>query len=107
MSEQIQAKLTSRAGVAMMLQGVKASGAVKGRLLVMSLEQSYRNTSDTNTEITYTFPLPFGAVLLEVEVELNGEQLKGEVTAKSTARARYEAAISTGNTGIAGGTHCR
>ena len=100
MSEQIQAKLTSRAGVAMMLQGVKASGAVKGRLLVMSLEQSYRNTSDTNTEITYTFPLPFGAVLLEVEVELNGEQLKGEVTAKSTARARYEAAISTGNTGI-------
>ena len=29
----------------MMLQGVKASGAVKGRLLVMSLEQSYRNPS--------------------------------------------------------------
>ncbi len=100
MSEQIQAKLTSRSGVAMMLQGVKASGAVKGRLLVMSLEQSYRNPSNTNTEITYTFPLPFGAVLLEVEVELNGEQLKGEVTAKSTAKSRYEAAISTGNTGI-------
>lgn len=100
MSEQIQANLTSRDGVAIMLQGVKASGAVKGRLLVMSLEQSYRNPSNTNTEITYTFPLPFGAVLLEVEVELNGEQLKGEVTAKSTARARYEAAISTGNTGI-------
>lgn len=100
MSEQIQAKLTSRDGVAIMLQGVKASGAVKGRLLVMSLEQSYRNPSNTNTEITYTFPLPFGAVLLEVEVELNGEQLKGEVSAKSIARARYEAAISTGNTGI-------
>ena len=100
MGQQSQANMISRIGAELMLQGVKASGAVKGRLLVMSLEQSYRNTSDTNTEITYTFPLPFGAVLLEVEVELNGEQLKGEVTAKSTARARYEAAISTGNTGI-------
>lgn len=100
MGQQSQANMISRIGTELMLQGVKASGAVKGRLLVMSLEQSYRNTSDTNTEITYTFPLPFGAVLLEVEVELNGEQLKGEVTAKSTARARYEAAISTGNTGI-------
>ena len=83
----------------MMLQGVKASGAVKGRLLVMSLEQSYRNPSNANTQITYTLPLPFGAELREVEVELEGEQLKGEVTAKSTARSRYEAAISTGNTG--------
>ena len=100
MGQHSQANMISRIGTELMLQGVKASGAVKGRLLVMSLEQSYRNTSDTNTEITYTFPLPFGAVLLEVEVELNGEQLKGEVTAKSTARARYEAAISTGNTGI-------
>jgi Ca-activated chloride channel family protein len=100
MGQQSQANMISRIGTDLMLQGVKASGAVKGRLLVMSLQQSYRNTSDTNTEITYTFPLPFGAVLLEVEVELNGEQLKGEVTAKSTARARYEATISTGNTGI-------
>jgi Ca-activated chloride channel family protein len=100
MGQQSQANMISRIGTELMLQGVKASGAVKGRLLVMSLEQSYRNTSDTNTEITYTFPLPFGAVLLEVEVELNGEQLRGEVTAKSTARARYEAAISTGNTCI-------
>ena len=100
MGQQSQANMISRIGAELMLQGVKASGAVKGRLLVMSLEQSYRNTSDINTEITYTFPLPFGAVLLEVEVELNDEFLKGEVTAKNTARARYEAAISTGNTGI-------
>ncbi len=100
MGQQSQANMISRIGAELMLQGIKASGAVKGRLLVMSLEQSYRNTSDTNTEITYTFPLPFGAVLLEVEVELNDEFLKGEVTAKNTARARYEAAISTGNTGI-------
>ena len=84
----------------LMLLGVKASGAIKGRLLAMSLQQRFRNASETNTEITYTFPLPFGAVLMGVDVELNGKQLKGEVTARSTARARYEEAISEGNSSI-------
>ena len=83
-----------------MLLGVKANGAIKGRLLAMSVQQRFRNTSNTNTEITYTFPLPFGAVLMGVEVELNGKQLKGEVTARNTARARYEEAISEGNSSI-------
>jgi Ca-activated chloride channel family protein len=83
-----------------MLLGVQANGAVKGRLLVMTLQQSYRNTSDKNTEITYTFPLPLGSVLMEVVVELNGQLLKGEVSPRSTARVRYEEAISAGNSSI-------
>ena len=100
MSNLRQAELVSDGDRDIMLMGVKANGAVKGRLLVMSLEQKYRNSSNTNTEITYTFPLPFGAVLMEVEVELNGTVLKGEVSAKNTARARYEEAISEGNSSI-------
>jgi Ca-activated chloride channel family protein len=83
-----------------MLLSVKANGAFKGRLLAMSLQQRFRNASETNAEITYTFPLPFGAVLMGVDVDLNGKQLKGEVTARSTARARYEEAISEGNSSI-------
>jgi Ca-activated chloride channel homolog len=84
----------------LMLLGIKANGAIKGRLLAMSLQQQFRNSSDTNTEITYTFPLPYGAVLMGVDVELNGKQLKGEVAARRTARARYEEAISEGNSSI-------
>ncbi|OQW85951.1 MAG: hypothetical protein BWK72_19550 [Rhodoferax ferrireducens] len=95
-----QAELVSAGDRDLMLLGVKGSGAVKGRLLVMTLEQSYRNTGNKNTEITYTFPLPLGAVLMEVEVSLNGQVLKGEVSARSTARARYEEAISEGNSSI-------
>ena len=41
MGQQSQANMISRIGAELMLQGVKASGAVKGRLLVMSLEQSH------------------------------------------------------------------
>ena len=95
-----QAEIVCEGDQNLMLLGVKANGAIKGRLLAMSLQQSFRNASETNTEITYTFPLPFGAVLMGVDVELNGKQLKGEVTARSTARARYEEAISEGNSSI-------
>lgn len=84
----------------LMLLGVAASGIVNGRLLAMTLEQRYRNSGDTNTEITYTFPMPFGAVLMGVEVTLNGKKLTGEVTAKNTARAMYEEAISEGNSSV-------
>ena len=100
MSNLRQAELFNEQGGELMLLGVRANGAVKGRLLVMTLEQRFRNPSDINTEITYTFPLPWGAVLMGVEVELNGKKLKGEVTARSTARAKYEEALSEGNSGI-------
>ena len=100
MSKLRQAELVSDGAKNLMLLGVKANGAVKGRLLVMTLEQRYRNSSNSNTEITYTFPLPFGAVLMDVEVDLNGKMLKGEVSAKASARARYEEAISEGNSSI-------
>lgn len=95
-----QAELKSDGDRDLMLLGVKANGAVKGRILVMTLEQRYRNSSDRNTEITYTFPLPFGAVLMDVEVTLNGQVLKGEVSPRTAARARYEEAISEGNSSI-------
>ena len=95
-----QAELVCRNGQEPMLLGVRANGAIKGRLLAMSLEQRFRNAGDTPIEISYTFPLPFGAVLMGVDVLLNGQQLVGEVTAKREARARYEEALSEGNSGI-------
>lgn len=97
MSNLHQAALSCGGNRDVVLLGVKANGAVKGRLLVMTLEQRYRNSSDKNSEISYTFPLPLGAVLMEVEVELNSQVLKGEVSAKNAARARYEEALSEGN----------
>ena len=100
MSELRQAEVVCGGGQELMLLGVKANGAIKGRLLTMNLQQRFRNASKTNTEITYTFPLPFGAVLMGVDVELNGKQLVGEVTARSKARACYEEAISEGNSSI-------
>ena len=91
---------TSTSQQPLLLEGVRAQGRVVGRMLDMTLEQRFRNAEPHNVEGVYTFPLPWHAVLLGLEVELNGEVLKGTVKAKSTARAQYEEALSEGDTGI-------
>lgn len=94
------ASFRSVEGEDLILERVKAHGRVTGRMLDMTLEQGFRNPSDTNVEVVYTFPLPWRAVLLGLEVELNGETLKGLVKASEQARVDYEEALSEGNSGI-------
>lgn len=90
----------TRKGKKLVLKSVNAKGQVVGRMLDMTLEQRFKNSEPTNVEVVYTFPLPWRAVLLGLEVELNGETLTGQVKAKGKARADYEEALSEGNTGI-------
>lgn len=87
-------------GEDLVLESVRADGRVVGRMLDMHLEQRFRNPQSTNVEVVYTFPLPWQAVLLGLEVELNGETLTAQVKAKAAARADYEEALSEGDTGI-------
>ena len=95
-----EALCETRDGENLVLEGVKAKGRVAGRMLDMTIEQRFKNPEPTNVEVIYTFPLPWHAVLLGLEVELNGETLTGQVKAKVQARSDYEEALSEGNTGI-------
>ena len=81
-------------------EGASASGVVNGSLLEMALEQRFRNPQDCNVELVYTFPLPWDAVLLGIEVHLNGQTLRGRVQARQAACDTYEAALSQGHTGV-------
>lgn len=87
-------------GSPLLLEGVKAHGRVVGRMLDMNVEQRFRNPEDTNVEVVYTFPLPWHAVLLGLEVELNGHTLVGAVQRKAKARQKYEEAVSDGDSAI-------
>lgn len=87
-------------GSKLVLQGVKAQGRVVGRMLDMTLEQRFRNPESFNVEVVYTFPLPWHAVLLGLEVELNGQTLVGVVQRKAKAREKYEEAMSEGDSAI-------
>ncbi|SER72172.1 Ca-activated chloride channel family protein [Giesbergeria anulus] len=90
----------TKAGETLILESISAKGHVAGRMLDMTLEQRFKDSATTNVEVVYTFPLPWHAVLLGLEVELNGETLTGQVKAKGQARTDYEEALSEGNTGI-------
>lgn len=87
-------------GEDLVLEGVKANGRVAGRVLDMHLEQRFSNPESFNVEVVYTFPLPWQAVLLGLEVEFKDKKLVAQVKAKSTAREEYEEALSEGDTGI-------
>lgn len=94
------AKCTTAQGKPLTFEGMRASGEVHGRMLEMRLEQRFRNPEGQNVEVNYTFPLPWGAVLMGIDVTLNGQKLHGVVTAKQQAREQYEEALSEGNTSI-------
>lgn len=92
--------LTSRTGEPLVLEGVSASGQLHDALLTMTIEQRYRNPGTKHAEAIYTFPLPWGAVLMAVEVDLGGKSLSGQVHARPQAEAKYEKTLSEGDAAI-------
>ena len=87
----------SRASV---LESVHAEGSVKGLLFELKVEQRYRNAGATNIEAVYSFPVPWNAVLLDVEFTLGERVLRGTVTAKADGERQYERALEEGDTAV-------
>lgn len=79
------------------LESVDIRAGLRGLLSEVVATQTYRNVEKTNIEAVYTFPLPLDAVLLELELELNGKRKKGVVQAKPEAQERYEDAVVEGD----------
>jgi Ca-activated chloride channel family protein len=100
MKEQTSMLLTSTNGEPVLLQGVRATGRLEDTLLSMTIEQRYRNATRAHIEAVYTFPLPWGSVLMGVEVVLGGKTLSGQVTARKQAEQKYEQALSQGDAAI-------
>lgn len=94
------AQLTSRAGESVSLQSVHMVGSLDGLMLSMTTRQHYKNTSANSLETVYTFPLPFGAILLGLNVEIDGHRLQGTVLERKQATQRYEKAIDEGDTPV-------
>lgn len=92
--------LFSSSGKAMSLQSVKAEGSLSGLLLDMTVRQNYRNETKKTLETVYTFPLAWGAVLLDLNVEIAGKRLEGVVLERKDAEERYEEAIAEGDSPV-------
>lgn len=82
------------------LLGVTLSGELRGLMFEARVEQRFCNPHDKHVEVVYSFPLPWSAVLLGVDVVLGDKHLTGAVVEKKQAEARYEEALSEGNAAI-------
>ena len=58
MSQFENARLLTRSGEPVMLQGVTASGNLKGLLFEATIEQRFCNPTDKNMEVVYTSHCP-------------------------------------------------
>ena len=94
------AECRTRGNQPLHFMGMHALARLHGNLLDMHLHQRFRNPGRRNVEISYSCPLPWGAVLLAVSVQLNGQTLHGEVLPKAKARDRYEVALEEGNSSV-------
>jgi len=59
-----EARIQTKSGEYIPMIGVDATGEMIGVFLRMTLQQRFRNTTNQPMEVTYSFPLPQGAVLL-------------------------------------------
>lgn len=92
--------LKARNGEAIPLEKVSVSGTIRDFAAEISVAQHYRNDGKRNIEAVYTFPLPMGAVLLGLELEIGERRLAGRVVERKEAEARYEDAITDGDTAV-------
>lgn len=83
-----------------LLTSVKIDGVLRGLLLDVVLEQRFSNATGRNVEAVYTFPLPAGAVLLDVSVLLGEKKLTADIALKASAEQAYEQAIEEGDAAI-------
>ncbi|MBK6740926.1 MAG: VWA domain-containing protein [Haliea sp.] len=92
--------MTTRLGVKIPLVKTSIQGELRDTALETTVTQHYRNDEQETIEAVYTFPLPVGATLLSLEVNLNGETLAGTVVARAEAEAAYEDAITDGDSAL-------
>ena len=100
MDQRDAARLQTQEGQDIPLLGVTLTGELRGLMFEACVEQRFCNPHDKHVEVVYSFPLPWRAVLLGVDVVLGDKHLSGTVVEKKQAQARYEEALSEGNAAI-------
>lgn len=95
-----QATLRNSQGGSLILKDVAITGDLRGAMFEAHVRQTFSNPTQTHAEVVYSFPLPWGATLLGVEVQLGQVKLNGTVVAKAQAEELYEANLSKGDAAI-------
>jgi Ca-activated chloride channel family protein len=101
MNSETYARLAKQqAGMSGILESVRVTGHLRDLACELSVQQNFMNPGEHNVEAVYTFPLPHGAVLLNLTAKVGERKLRGAVLPKKKAEARYEQAITDGDGAI-------
>ena len=95
-----RASLATEDGDELVMTGWSLTGDLRGMAFEASLEQSFMNSTGEHAEIVYNFPLPYGAELLSLEARVGDQCLTGAVIGKKESEAKYEEALSEGDSAI-------
>jgi vault protein inter-alpha-trypsin-like protein/VWA domain-containing protein len=71
------------------LERVAVTVKTSGDLAVTEVEHVFGNPADTNREGTFRFPVPDGAMLIGLAMEIDGKLVEGEIVEKDKAREVY------------------
>jgi Ca-activated chloride channel homolog len=82
------------------LQATAIRGRFEGLLGEIRIEQTFANQEDLNIEAVFTFPIPAGAELLNLEIQIAEEVFEGQVRLRQEAEETYEEAIHGGDSAI-------
>ena len=100
MNEMNRASLTDEYGDELLLTGWSLKGDLRGMAFEATLDQSFVNSTGNHAEIVYNFPLPWGAELLGLEAKVGEKRFIGSVIGKKESEAKYEEALSAGDSAI-------
>lgn len=89
--------MNNESGEMLVLSGVDVSTRITGLLASTALVQKYKNDTDTNLELSYTFPVPVSGTLLSFAVAIGERKFEGQVIPRAQAETKYEETIGEGN----------
>ncbi len=95
-----RASLTDEYGDELVMTGWSLKGDLYGMAFEANLEQSFVNSTGNHAEIVYNFPLPWGAEILGLDAQVGDKRLTGVVIGKKESEAKYEEAMSEGDSAI-------
>jgi len=82
---------------ALSLKRIDIIGNVIGKFSTFSINQEYRNETDTVLEVTYTFPISATATVSAFTAKIGEKNIIGKVEEKEKARKQYEKAMVKGD----------
>lgn len=86
----LEAETSSTALEPLALRKVVVDIQTAGDLAITSVEHLFHNPAEQNREGTFRFPVPDGALLTGLAMEINGKLVEGEIVEREKAREIYE-----------------